>query len=264
METETGKPAKSIFPQWLRKHKKLWMVVGAAVIVGTYVSKEIVQARLESKIQSVERWRVEARLTERVAELEPNLREELSRGTDRYKRFGDDEATFFLRNGEYPPGFGEPKVTFAVLVSMECKDDDKCRIAEWYRRRRTLQRALDQNSQLLDIVGSPWLFNPDGRELQRIETRREQTLERETKAFGAVASSPTHAASEEFTSAVEIVEQLVKEQNMAIRIYAGEAISGFQKSLRAVNVLCGLLFLCGWLLSLVGKLYDLGSAPGEG
>jgi hypothetical protein len=264
METVTGTPANTIFGTWLRKHKKRWMLVGAVVLVSTYVSKEIVQARLESKIQSVERWRMEARLTEHLVEVEPNLRAELSRGTDRYKRFGDDDATFFLRMGEYPPGFGEPKVTFADLVSIECNGDDKCRVAEWYRRRRVLQRALDQNSQLLEVVGSPWIFNPDGGELQRIETRLKQTLERERNAFGALAPNPTHAATGEFTSAIVIVEQLVKEQNLAIRIYAGEAISGFQKSLRVVNALCGLLFLCGWILSLVGQFYDLGSTPGGG
>jgi len=59
METETGTPAKSIFARWLREHKTLWIVIGAVLIVGTYVSKEIAQARLENKIQSVERWRVD-------------------------------------------------------------------------------------------------------------------------------------------------------------------------------------------------------------
>jgi len=137
-------------------------------------------------------------------------------------------------------------------------------LAQGFGEYRKQFSALEQNEIRLGLNEKLGLSGALRSSVHDIEAKLKETVERERTAFGAVASSPTHAATGEFTSAVVIVEQLVKEQNLAMRIYAGQAISGFQKSLHVVNVLCGLLFLSGWLLSLVGKLYDLGLTANEG
>jgi hypothetical protein len=80
--------------------------VGAAIAITTYVTKEILRTHMEGTIQSLERWQQETRLGARLDQIEPNLRDELSRGTDSKKRFAGQRATLFLKEGQYPPGRG--------------------------------------------------------------------------------------------------------------------------------------------------------------
>ena len=159
MAIPMGGSAGSAFARCLQRHKKWLSIVGAAIAITTHVSKEILQSRMEGTIQSLERWQQDARFEERLDQIEPNLRDELSRGTDLKKRFADQGATLFLKEGEYPPGRGKTSVPFYTLVDMECEADDSCRIAEWYRNRSTLERELAQNELVLEIVGQPSRFD---------------------------------------------------------------------------------------------------------
>src|SRR5216684_3805631 len=120
MAIPTGGSTGSTFAGWLQRNKKWLSIAGAAIAIITYVSKEILRTRMEGTIQSLERWQQEARLGERLDQIEPNLRDELSRGTDSKKRFADQAATLFLKGGEYPPGRGKPSVPFYMLVDKEC------------------------------------------------------------------------------------------------------------------------------------------------
>src|ERR1700721_2436788 len=97
---------ESPFGVWLKNHKKQLLVLGALFVVATYVSKEIFQTRMEAKIQVLERFALEARLDERLDRIEPNLRDELSRGTDTKKRSPDQRNALFVNSGQYPPGLG--------------------------------------------------------------------------------------------------------------------------------------------------------------
>src|ERR1700691_3428790 len=208
MASPTAEQPGFSFSAWLRQHKRWLSVVGAVIAITAYVSKEILRTRMEGTIQSLERWQEEARLSERLDRIEPNLRDELSRGTDLKKRFADQAATLFLKEGEYPPGRGNPSVPFHVLVDMECGTDDSCRLAEWYRYRGTLEDELAQNERLLEIVGPPSMFDAERTLLRRVDDRLTQAKNQEIDAFRKLTQrgadgnlTPlTHAPVEDFTS----------------------------------------------------------------
>jgi hypothetical protein len=189
----------------------------------------------------------------------------LGRGTDSKKHSPDQAATLFLKQGEYPPGRGNPKVPFYVLVDMECGSDDPCRVAEWYRYRSTLEHQLAQNERLLEIVGSPSRFDLERIPLGRIEDRLAQAKVQEDQAFRKLTQKAadgslvplTHAAAEDFTSAVNHVEDVTHEQNFELRMYAPRIVDRLHRNLRIVIMLGGALFLAGWSLSLLGHIYGL-------
>jgi hypothetical protein len=220
---------------------------------------------MEGTIQSLERWQEEARFSERLDRIEPNLREELSRGTDSKKRFSNQEATLFLKEGEYPPGRGDPSVPFNTLVDMECGADDSCRVAEWYRYRGTLEHQLTQNERLLEIVGRPSIFDAERTLLPELDNRLTQAKNQEIEAFQRLTQKGadgnlvplTHAAVEDFTSAVNQVETLTKEQNSDLMMYVPRIVDRLHRNLRIVSILAGVLFLAGWSLSLLGHIYGL-------
>jgi hypothetical protein len=97
MTIPTGGSQGSALAGWLRQHKKWLSILGAAIAITTYVSKEILRTRMQGTIQSLDRWEEESRFGERLDRLEPNLRDELSRGTDSKKRFANQAATLFLK-----------------------------------------------------------------------------------------------------------------------------------------------------------------------
>lgn len=51
---------------------------------------------------------MEVHQNERLDQVTPSLREELSNGSDPKKRFAGQAATLFLQGREYPPGAGKP------------------------------------------------------------------------------------------------------------------------------------------------------------
>jgi hypothetical protein len=67
----------------------------------------------------------------------------------------------------------------------------------------------------------------------------------------------THAAVEDFTSAVNQVETLTKEQNSDLMMYVPRIVDRLHRNLRIVSILAGVLFLAGWSLSLLGHIYGL-------
>jgi hypothetical protein len=256
----------SSFATWLRQHKKSVAILGALIVIATYMCKEIVQTGLQEKIQDVQRWRMEAHLDGRLDRLEPNLREELSNGSDPKKRFTDQAATLFLKSGEYPPGAGKSSVPFATVIDMECGQDDPCLIAEWYRYRGTLERQLVGNSRIMEVVGKPGPFNLERIALARIDEKLVKAKKREQSAFANLTKKgadenlipPTHNDVEEFTSAVNAMEGVTNEQTVEMMIYVPDVVSRLRRNLRITSVLSGVLFLVGWMLSLLGLMYDLG------
>ena len=253
MAIRIGGSTGSAFARCLQRHKKWLSIVGSTIAIGTYVSKEILQSRMEGAIQSLERWEQNARFEERLDQIEPNLRDELSRGTDSKKRFADQGATFFLKEGEYPPGRGKTSVPFSTLVDMECEADDSCRIAETYRNRSTLERELAQNERVLEIVGQPSRFDVERISLGRISDRLTQAKTREDQAFQRLSQKGadgnlvalTHDAAEDFTSAVNQVEQVTNEQNLELSMYVPRIVDRLHTNLRIVSILGGALFLAG-------------------
>ena len=79
----------------------------------------------------------EARLRERIDALRPDLREELSRGTDPSHKLAALNAEIFLKKGAN----GGP-VPFPILIDIECNDDLACRAAQLFRHRAAGVRAL--------------------------------------------------------------------------------------------------------------------------
>ena len=184
MGTQSNALKSLSFAAWLRQHKKSIAIMGALIVVTTIrICKEIVQTGLQERIQDVERWRMEAHLDGRLDRLEPSLREELSNGSDPKKRFADQAATLFLKSGEYPPGVGISSVPFATVIDMECGQDDRCLIAEWYRYRGTLERELVGNSRIMEVIGKPGPFNLERISLARIDEKLVRTKKREESAF---------------------------------------------------------------------------------
>jgi hypothetical protein len=266
MGTQSEIPNRSPFVAWLGQRKKSWAILGAVIVVTTYISKEIVQSGLQEKMQSVERWAMEARLDERLDRLQPNLRDELSSGSDSKKRYVGQGATLFLKNGEYPPGEGKPSVPFATLVDVECAQDDLCRIAEWYRYRGTLAREMADNARLLEVVGKPGFFDLERISFARIDEKLVKAKKREAVALPGITkigadgnlTTPMRNEVEEFTSAVNAMEGVIDEQRAELKIYVPNVIRRLRRNLRIVTILSGGLFLAGWILSFLGLKYDLG------
>jgi len=255
---------ESPFGVWLKNHKKQLLVLGALIIVATYVSKEIFQARTEAKIQVLERFALEARLDERLDRIEPNLRDELSRGTDTRKRSPDQRNALFVNSGQYPPGFGATNVPFYSLVDMECEQDQTCRVAEWYRRRATIERKLEANARLLKIVGEPGPFEFEGKLLAESGKDVEAKVQRDHDAFENLQKGGVDRNDvDEFVAAISNLDQAVEQESSYLQIYVPSAVARSRWLLQIVGIVVGILFFVGWLLSLVGQLYDLDSSSGS-
>jgi hypothetical protein len=255
---------ESPFALWLKGHQKQLLVAGTIIVVGTYVSKEILQSKLDAKIQVLERFALEERLNERLDRIEPNLRDELSRGTDAKKRTSDQREALFLNSGQYPPGFGKPEVRFYALVDMECEQDQTCRVAEWFRRRGTIQRELEANARLLEIVGKPGPFDFEARLLAENNKEVETTVQRDREAFDKIGKAGADRNDvDEYVSAVSALDQAVEKETLYLQLYIPKAISSLRMWLQIVSIGAGFLFFAGWLLSLIGQLYDLGLHQGS-
>jgi hypothetical protein len=255
---------ESSFGLWLKNHKKQLLVLGALIVIATYVSKDIFQTRMEAKIQVLERFALDARLDERLDRIEPNLRDELSRGTDARKKSPDQRNALFVNSGQYPPGFGAANVPFYSLVDMECEQDQTCRVAEWYRRRATIEGKLEANARLLKIVGEPGPFEFKGKLLAESEKDVETKVQRDHEAFenlkkGGVDRNDVDA----FVAAISSLDQAVEQESSDLQIYVPSAVARLRCLLQIVGIVAGVLFFVGWLLSLVGQFYDLGSSPGS-
>jgi hypothetical protein len=135
-----------------------------------------------------------------------------------------------------------------------------------------LERELAQNERLLEIVGPPCLFDPERISLRQIEDRLTQARNREDEAFRKLTQKaadrslipPTHAAVEDFTSAVNHLEDVTHEQNFELRMYAPRIVTRLHRNLGIVSILGGALFLAGWALSLLGHIYGLEGANAPG
>jgi hypothetical protein len=157
-------------------------------------------------------------------------------------------------------------VPFATVIDMECGQDDPCLIAEWYRYRGTLERELVGNSRIMGVVGNPGPFNLERIALARIDEKLVKAKKREENALANVTKKgadgtlipPGHKEVEEFTSAVNAMEGVTNEQTVELMIYVPDVISRLRRNLRITSVLSGVLFLVGWILSLLGLVHDFG------
>jgi hypothetical protein len=266
MGTQSAASSGLSFGPWLRRHKKSCAILGSLIVLTTYAFKEILQTGLQEKMQNVEAWRMEAHINEKLDQLTPSLRAELSNGNDSQKRFASQAATLFLQSGEYPPGVGKPSVPFATIVDIECAQDAFCRVAEWYRYRGVLERELVENSRLMEVVGKPGFFELERIEFARIDEKLSKAKKREEEAFANVTRkeadgnliTPTKNEVAEFASAVNAVEGVTNEQRLELMKYAPDVIERIRRNLRIITVLSGFLFLTGWILSLVALMYDFG------
>jgi hypothetical protein len=132
MTIPTGKGTGSAFAGWLHRHKKWLSIIGAAIAISTYVSKEILQSRMEGTIQSLERWQQETRFGVRLDQIEPNLRDEVSRGTDSKRRFADQARKSWIGGGRGKPGearFWEVSArNKRILFRRNCRQSDSNRL----------------------------------------------------------------------------------------------------------------------------------------
>ena len=70
MAIPPGRPRGSALASWLQRHRKCLSIVGAAIAITTYVTKEILRTHMEGTIQSLERWQQETRLGARLDQIE--------------------------------------------------------------------------------------------------------------------------------------------------------------------------------------------------
>ena len=147
---------------------------------------------------------------------------------------------------------------------MECEQDQTCRVAEWYRRRATIERKLEANARLLNIVGEPGAFEFEGKLLAESEKEVEAKVQRDHDAFENLKKGGVDRNDvDEFAAAISSLDQAVEQEGSYLQIYVPSAVARSRWLLQIVGIVAGVLFFVGWLLSLVGQLYDLGSSPGS-
>jgi hypothetical protein len=117
----------------------------------------------------------------------------------------------------------------------------------------------------LEILGPRCPFDLERISLGQIQDRLTQAEKQEEEAFRKLTqkaadgnlSPVTNAAVLEFTSAVNHVEDVTNEENVALRMYGPRVVNRLYRNLRIVSIVGGVLFLAGWCLSLVGHIYGL-------
>lgn len=262
-----GVTIESQFAIWVHNNKKALSIVGVLVVIATYVSKELVQSHFEAKVRAIENLRSEIRLTERMQRIEPNLRDELSRGVDSRRQQQDQDATLFLHSGEYPPGYGKPDVPFYFAVDMECGDDIQCRVAEWYRRRAIIEDNLQRNDLLLETIGEPsWFDDFDLLTIRQSKEKVDQKKAADQQAFADITKKGadgnlrplTRDSVDGFASAVSALDSATEEQAFSILMYAAKAIERTKRNLQIAGIASGILFFLGWIMTELEKMY---SAP---
>lgn len=270
-----GVTIESQFAIWVHNNKKALTLVGVFVVIATYVSKELVQSHFEAKVRAIENLRSEIRLTERIQRIEPNLRDELSRGIDSRRKQQDPDATLFLHSGEYPPGYGKPDVPFYFAVDMECEDDIQCRVAEWYRRRATIEDNLQRNELLLETIGGPsWFDDFDLLTIRQSKEKVDQKKAADQQAFADITKKGadgnlrplTRDGVDGFASAVSALDSATEEQAFSILMYAAKAIERTKRNLQIATIASGILFFLGWIMTQLEKIYSapVNSSPATG
>lgn len=246
----------SWFRNWVKAHEHGLAIAGVVILLATYVSKDILQSRLEARVREINDFFVENRLSNEVRTLRSNLRSELSRGTDAKKRYQDQDASLLVnqwKGGGYAIPFG------GLVDGIECKDDQQCRMAEWFRYEQELRDSIDANARFAEVVGEPPL------------DQTKQEMERLTKlSSDALAEAenypnlPDKAKVDVYIGHISALDSAVNARRDALMFHAAEAISATRWELATISVLSGVLYLAGWSLTLVGRLYGVGTSASTG
>lgn len=244
------------FKPWLKLHERSLPIIGAIILALTYATKEVWQANLESKTRHIESFLTETRLLTHIDALQPDLREQLSRGTDQNKKLATANAELFLKGG---PGVDPP--SFSVVVELECESDSSCRAAEWYRHRTTVYARIRMLDQFAALVGDP-LSREDEEFARRLslEDVARKKLIKKNRSDGNLVK-PTEPDVERYGAALQGLESAVDGRDLSLGIDGAQAIKNLELRLRAVSILSAVFYFIGWSLSLLGLIYGPVGAP---
>ena len=235
--------------QWLTTYEKKLAIWGIVIVLATYVAKDVLQSRLEENIREIDAFLMENRVTNELRTLEPDLRTELSRGSDAKKRFKDQDQSLLVnrrKDGSHLLPFG------SLVDTIECKDDQACRTAEWFRYHQQLKNSIAINGRLAEIVGEPELDQTNA-ELKRVEQLSEEGFEK----LEAGPIAPSRDDVDAYIGHVSAVGSALDARRNALVLHAGDVISRKHWELAAISLLSGLLYVTGWSLTLVGRIYGV-------
>lgn len=235
--------------QWLKTYEKRLAICGVVIVLLTYVAKDVLQSRLEEKIREIDTFLMETRLTNELRTLEPDLRTELSRGSDGKKRFKDQDQSLLVnrrKNGDYLWPFS------SLVDTIECEGDQACRTAEWFRYHQQLEDDIATNDRLAGIVGEPELDQTNA-ELKRLEKLSEEGW----KKLEAGPSNPSRDDVDEYVGHVSSLGPALQAREITLALHTGDVISTKHWELAAVSFLSGLLYITGWSLTLIGRIYGV-------
>jgi len=237
------------FRKWVKDHERELVVFGALIILATYVSKEIVQARLEDKIRHIELFFAENRLSNEMRKLRPDLRTELSWGRDAKKRYTDQDAAVILNRRKDGGHF----LAFSYLVDeVECKDDQTCRAAEWFRYAELLKGEIEANERFAEVVGEQPL-DQTKTEMERLQHLSDEAY----KKLESGPSPPTPDEVDDYIGPVSLLGPALNARSMVLLSHGANVIDAKRRDLACVTLASGCLYFIGWCLTLVAHLYGV-------
>lgn len=230
--------------------KRRLAILGAVILLATYVSKEIIQSHLEDKLRRIESTELEQRLDERFEGISPNLRSELASGTDLRRALKGKPEITAVR--DFP---------FYFLVEMECDTgtpdhpsnivDQSCATNEWIRQSDYERRRGENLERLATIIGEDRLDHSkdDLANALELETRAYEQLT--LKGADGSPIKPTENHETDYTSAANHLETVVAARARQVLDFREPEIVGrLHLELTIATILSSLLYLAGWLLTL--------------
>lgn len=207
-------------------------------------------------MRSIDLFFVESRLSNQLDMLYPDLRTELSRGSDAKKRYTDQDAAIMLnrwKDGGYFLPF------YFLADNIECKDDQACRAAEWFRYEQTLKSGIDANERFALIVGEP-PSDQTKTEIKRVEHLADT-------AFDKIENGPTVPARDDvddYSGPVSLLGPALNARRTALLIHGSQVIASKRRELEAITIASGFLYFTGWCLTLLGRVYGISAVtPAE-
>jgi hypothetical protein len=233
--------------------KRRLAILGAVILLATYVSKEIVQSHFEDRLRQVESAELELRLGEQFERLSPNLRSELASGTDLRKALQGKPDIAAVR-----------EFHFYFLVEMECDKggfmhpsnvlDQSCAANEWIRQSDYEKRRYEGLKRVAAIIGEP----PHDHSKDDVE----KALEEENRGYqqltgkGADGSplTPTKDQQRDYIGAASRLANEVDARALALGIREPEVVGRLHLGLTIATISAALLYFAGWLLTLYGTI----------
>jgi hypothetical protein len=235
--------------KWIKDHERGLAIAGALIVLATYVAKDIFQSRLEDKMRSIDLFFVESRLSNQLEMLYPDLRTELSRGSDAKKRYTDQDAAIMLnrwKDGGYFLPF------YFLADTIECKDDQACRAAEWFRYEQALKSGIDANERFALIVGEP----PS----DQFKTEMERVEHLADAAFDKIENGPAIPMRDDvddYSGPVSLLGPALNARRTALLLHGSEVIAIKRRELEAITIASGFLYFTGWCLTFLGRVYGI-------